>query len=102
VGSVDGPDEHHGPWPDPAVGELDTGQVVVLDDEQDDRASHDGDASGVELGLVVRRRVVHVGEVTATRRRAPAHDQRGAQPGCSDTNDHVVIRLVVHCDHLRN
>ena len=60
---VDGPDEHCGPRDDPAVRELDAGQVIVVDDESFDYAAHDGDAACLELGFLGGGRVVGVGEV---------------------------------------
>ena len=50
VGRDDRADEHRGPGDDPAVGEFDAGQAVVLDDEPGDLAVDDADAAGGELG----------------------------------------------------
>ena len=48
-------DEHRGSGDDLAVGELDTGEAVVLDDESGDFAVDDADASGGELGCLGHR-----------------------------------------------
>ena len=58
-----GPDEHCGAGHDLAVGELDAGEAVVLDDESGDFAVNDADAAGVELGGFGRGRFLGVGEV---------------------------------------
>ena len=51
MGKVAGPDEHRGACDHPAVGELDTGQPVVLDHQPCHLPGHDPDPPGLQLAL---------------------------------------------------
>jgi len=62
VWKVTGQDENRSPGNDPTVGQLDTGQRVVLDHQPCDLTGHDSGSPGLQLALFGWHQAVGVGE----------------------------------------
>ena len=86
MGKVAGPDEHRGTCDHPAVGELDTGQPVVLDHQPCNLTGHDPDPAGLQLALFGWHQVIGVDEEDDIA--GPLPDQEGVLRGAGQSAQH--------------